>query len=135
MMTHLKQHNRKLGLCGTAMTLERSNRYEFEVMPEIQDELEHIMIKADYLENAPFEWVTVSIRFGLKNEDVPHFGRINEKYGDIPLSIEVDVRETKGLGHEMLKEKLMKAVLKALIATGKKYDLPIDLLEERYNQL
>lgn len=130
-----KKHNRRLGLCGVALTRARTNRHEFGVMSEIQDELERIMVESGYLNGAPFEWVTISIRFGLKNEDAPHFERINKKYGDLPLAIEVDTHEMRTASREILKKRLTVAVLKALIGAGMKYELPTTPLEGRLKEL
>jgi hypothetical protein len=51
------------------------------------------MVSSGYLHNAPFDWVTISLRYGLKNEDKPYYQKISKKYEDLPLSIELDTRE------------------------------------------
>ena len=134
-MTEYKMHNRKIGLTGVSLTKARPPRYDLEVMAEIQDELESLMIADGYLDNAPFEWVTIALRYGLKNEDVPHYQRISKKYGDIPLAIEIDTHELIETDRDGLKRLFMIATLKALIHAGKKYKLPIVTLEKRRNQL
>lgn len=69
------------------------------------------------------------IRYGLKNDDKPSFQRINKKYGDLPLAIEIDSHEFIGVSKDDLKIIFLNAALKALIHAGKKYKLPTEFLE------
>ena len=95
----------------------------------IRDDLEQVLVGSGFLGDAPFSWVTVSIRYGLKNEDVPHYEKINKRYGDLPLAIEVDTHELINATLEELTVKIKVAVLKALIHAGRKYERPTDQLE------
>jgi hypothetical protein len=133
-MSSAKKHDRKLGLLGVSLTKARPPRHSFDVSTEIQDEIESLIISSGYLDDAPFEWVTVALRYGLKNEEKPHYQRINKKYGDLPLAIELDTHELIEADRDELKRLFTLATLKALIQAGKKYKLPIgsfaELLEE-----
>lgn len=134
-MTEYKKHNRKIGLSGVSLTKARPPRYDIEVMSEMQDELESLMLSDNYLNDAPFEWVTVALRYGLKNEDKPHYQKISKKYGDLPLSIEIDTHELIKADRDELKRIFMVATLKALVHAGQKYKLPTASLEMKRNQL
>ena len=72
-----KGHNRKIGLVGVSLTEAKPPRYSLDVAAEIQDEIESLIISSGYLKNAPFDRVTISLRYGLKNEDKPHSQRIS----------------------------------------------------------
>lgn len=87
------------------------------------------MIDSGYLHDAPFSWVTLAIRYGLKNEENPHYMRINKKYGDLPLAIEVDVHEMIGASLEELHRIFRSASLRALIHAGEKYGRPVAALK------
>jgi len=102
---------------------------------EIMDELGPVLISSGYLDDAPFEWVTVALRYGLKNEEKPHYQRINKKYGDLPLAIELDTHELIEADRDELKRLFMLAALKALIHAGQKYKLPVQSLEELRDDL
>ena len=80
-------HNRKLVLGGASLTLARSNRNDLPVMGELMDEMETVMISTGYLDDAPFQWVGLILRYGLKYEDIPHYQRINKKHGDLPIRL------------------------------------------------
>jgi hypothetical protein len=128
-------HNRKLVLGGVALTLGRGNRYEISVMTEVRDELEALIISCGYLDNAPFKWVGLILRYGLKNEDEPHYQRVNKKYGDLPVAIELDTHELRHASREELKEIFMLATLKVLVHVGQRYGLPsepfVEMLQAR----
>lgn len=124
-----KQHNRKLGLLGADMVRARFKADEMKAMRDVRDEVEGIMERSDYLLNAPFLWITLSLRFGLKNEEEPHYERINTKYGDLPLAIELNSHELVNAELDDLKRLFMIATLKALVHAGHKFRLPTEMLE------
>jgi len=127
-------HRRKLGILGTSLTKARLNKHSGNALDIVRDRLEQLIIESSYLIDAPFSWVTISIRYGLKNDDFPQYQKINERYGDLPLSIEVDTNELIGATVEELTNKFKASALKALIHAGKKYDRPTEVLVEELRQ-
>lgn len=130
-----KKHNHKLGLSGAAMTMARLPRYTLEVATLVRDEIERVMIESRYLTEAPFEWVTISLRYGLQNEEEPHYEPVNKKFGDLPLAIELDTNELVGASREEMKIAFERAALKALVAAGRKFKLPHAGLEARLKEI
>lgn len=128
-------HNRKLGLSGIALTEQKNNRYDAKALTAVRDAVEKVMIESHYLEKAPFSWVTIAVRYGLKNDDKPSYQSISKKYGDLPLAIEVDTHELIGASLDDLKFTFGKAVLKALIHAGGKFELPVESLEKMLTSL
>lgn len=126
-----KKHNRSLVLSGAAMTTARIPRFSIEVGSAVRDDLEAIMLDCGYLDNAPFTWVGVSLRYGLKNEEVPHYQGIDDEDGEIALAIELDTNELRACDREELRAAFELATLKALVHAGKKYDLECAALEDR----
>ena len=119
---------------GVSLTKARL-RHSFQAL-DVGNELETLMIESGYLEGAPFSWVTIAIRYGLKNDETPQYvGRINKRYGDLPLAIEVDTHELLGASLEEMRKLFKVAVLKALIHAGRKYSRPITKLEAELAQL
>lgn len=123
-------HNRKLGLLEVSLTKQRLKPQWGQALDWIRDVVEKIMIESGYLEGAPFSWVTIAVRYGLKNDDKPSYQAINKKYGDLPLAIEVDTHELIDVSLADLKLIFGKAVLKSLIHAGEKFDRPIGDLEK-----
>lgn len=130
-----KKHDRKLGLCAAAMTMARLPRYTIEVATQVRDEIERVMIDSDYLSGAPFEWVTISLRYGLKNEEEPHYEPIDKHYFDLPLAIELDTNELVDASREEMKKAFEIATLKALVSAGKKFKLPYAQLQARLDAI
>ncbi len=123
-------HNRHLALGGASLTAARLNRHFMPVMCEVNEELESEIAAIDFLKGAPFKWIGLILRFGLVNEDVPHYQRINKKYGDMPVAIELDTHELRNASRDELKEKFLMATLKTLVDVAKKYNLPGDSFEK-----
>jgi hypothetical protein len=123
-------HNRKLVVGGAALTEARNNRHCISVAAEIMDELEPVMVSTGYLNNAPFKWVSLILRFGLKNDDQPSYQRINKKYGDLPVAIELDTHVLQRANRDELKEIFTVATLKVLVHVAQKYGLPGDKFVE-----
>ena len=121
-------HDRKLGLSGVALTKARNNKHDTKALTAVRDELEQLLIESGYLTNAPFSWVTVAVRYGLKDETVPHYEKINQKYGDLPLAIEVDTNRLVGASFDDLVKTFRVAVLRALIPAATKYQRPVEKL-------
>jgi hypothetical protein len=96
----------------------------------VEEEIEPILEEIGYLEDAPFSWVTLAIRYGLKNEEKPHYMAVNKKYGDLPLSIEVDVHEMLGASLDELQRIFRSAALRALIHAGERYGRPTAALKD-----
>ena len=122
-------NNRKLGLSGVALTKARNNPNDTLALTRVRDEVERVMTDSGYLDGAPFSWVTIAVRYGLEDAKVPKYQRISLKYGDLPLSIEVDTHRLLAASLEDLMAVFRTAVLRALIDAGKKYDRPTDSLE------
>lgn len=128
-------HDRKFSLSAVSLTKARPNRFDMPAMKAAGRDIEGILIETGFLTDAPFSWVTTILRYGLKNEDVPHYEKINKRYGDLPLAIEVDTHELIGATLEELTVKFKVAALKALIHAGKKYDRPTEQLEAELAKL
>ena len=129
-MTAKPPHHRRLGLTGIALTEKRNNPLNIRALSEVRDDIEKLLADSGYLENAPFHWVTIALRYGLKNDDVPGYQKIDTEFGDLPLSIEIDSNELRGASPEELKAMFSTAVLKALIHAGEKYNRPDNALVE-----
>mgnify|MGYP001288013609 FL=1 len=128
-------HNRLLVLGGASLTMARANRHDLPVMGEIMDEFERVMIDTGFLENAPFKWVGLILRYGLKNEEEPHYQRIDKKDLEIPVAIELDVHDLVDASREELKKIFLIATLKVLVDVGQKYKLPYQKFAEMLQQL
>jgi hypothetical protein len=132
-MTAQPPHKHRLVLGGAALTKSRNNRHNLPAMGIVSEELEKVLVDSGYLHEAPFSWVSVIIRYGLTNEITPHYQSINKKFGDLPLSIEIDSNQLVGASLEHVVHIFKVAVLNALIHAGKKHNRPHAELEALRN--
>ena len=123
-------HDRKLGLGGVALTMQRGIRHDIEAANAVRDEIEAVIIDSGYLGGAPFSWVMLIIRYGLKNDEAPVYQRVSKKDGNLPLAIEVDCREMVDVPLEEVTVVFKRATLRALVHAGRKYKRPTGPLEE-----
>lgn len=131
------KHKRKLAFSGVALTKGRLE-YGWKVMEALQDELEDLMLFSHYLDNAPFLWVGIIFRYGLKHETIPHYRRIDKKDGALDLAKELDMRillTADETDPALLKEFFEIATLDCLIHAGRKYKLNIEGLLKLRSQL
>ena len=124
-------HNRKLVIGAVSLTQARLRGVkDMQALTEIRDELEKEIVESRYLNDAPFRWVGLIIRYGVNNDNKPEYSRINKKHGDLPLAIEIDTRRMIDASYEELLRIFRRASLISLIDAGKKYNLPTDRLEK-----
>lgn len=124
-------HNRKLVLGGSSLTAARLEDVPtFQAAPIVRDDLEKEMIVSGYLEDAPFKWVGVVIRYGLKYEDKPHYNGIDKRRGDLDLAIEIDTHDLLDANLEEVVSIFRKATLTALVDAGDKYGLKVERMKE-----
>jgi hypothetical protein len=116
------EHGRLLGLVGVSLTKARIPKESIEALSQARDELEEVMRLTGYLDGAPFSWVTIALRYGLNDAPQPNFQGINKKYGDLPLSIELDISPLQGAPIENYRGAYLRAAAKALVKAGEKYD-------------
>ena len=71
-------HNRKLVIGAVALVKARI-RNSIVAFEEARDYVEEVLISFDWLRDAPFKWVGIIVRYGLKNDDFPTFQNVNKK--------------------------------------------------------
>jgi hypothetical protein len=132
------KHNRKIVFSGIDL-VGASMTNDLQIMGEVRKSIEPLMINSGYLKSAPFTWVGMVFRYGLKHEIKPHYRRIDQKDGELELAKELDMRILLTADETdpdfLLKDFLEIATLDSLIHAGKKYNLKIDGLVERRNRL
>ena len=124
------KHGRRLAFSGIALTKARNPKDSIKALSEVRDELERILIESRFFETAPFSWVGISIRYGMKTGTTTHFGAICKKDGELPLAIEIETAHMQGASLVDLKTQFTAAALKALISAAERYGLATDLVTQ-----
>lgn len=128
------RHGRRLVLSGIAMTGARNPKDDVKALSEVRDELERMLVESRFFEAAPFSWVGISIRFGIKTETKPHFHPISKRDGELPLAIEIETSLMQGASLVDLKTLFKAAALKALISAAERYDCPATELDVKFRE-
>ena len=118
------QHNRKIVIGGSSLTDANLRGVKtLRALTQVQDNVEREIISSGYLEGAPFDFLGVTIRYGLKNEDrVVLFG-LHEKTLCYEGAVEVDVRDMLDASYEELLLIFTYATLRVVLAIGEKFSL------------
>ena len=129
-------HNRKLVIGGVALVKARLKNTG-PAMTQVCDELEPLLIGSDWFPAAPFRWVGLIIRYGLKTESEPHYQRINKTHGDLPIAVEVDTHHLLDIHTEpeRLKAFFKRVTIDCLLSVARRYDLPAGALENERNKV
>lgn len=120
-------HNRKLVISDVALVKGRFRNIG-PAIDSIRDELEALIVDSKFLDKAPFRWVGLIVRLGLKDHWMPEYEKINAKHGDLPIAIEVDMQGLVNADPEVIRVRFREATLEALLHVGHKYSLPVDAL-------
>ncbi len=121
-------HNRKLVVGGVALVKQRL-RNTIPALNSVRDEIEKILIESDFFRGAPFSWISLIIRYGLKNSVEPIYQRIDKKDGDLPISVEIDIHQLLNANADTIKKTFELAAVNALLHVAHKYHLPSEELK------
>ena len=97
----------------------------------VQDLIERIIINSTILDNAPFKWINLMYRLTERNKLKPYYMKINQKYGDLPIAVELDLDLLKWADNtdpQILIDIFMMAGLEALLYVCDKYQLSKELI-------
>ena len=83
---------------------------------------EHLR-SCSFFEGAPFETVFLVFCIGYKEGLPPHYRRIDKRYSELPVSIQMRRDKLYPLEVEELKKVLCKACVDVLLDVARKYDL------------
>jgi hypothetical protein len=133
-MAEITMHNRKLVLGSVELQKCRRIRYNLEVINEVRDDVEQLVIDSEFTGSAPFEWVGIIFKHGAKNQAEPEYQKINKRYGDLPITLELNAENLANSDKHALKNIYLIETLKILIHIGTKYELPINIFKQRMQQ-
>lgn len=128
-------HNRVLTIGAVSLTRARVNKQTHAVLVEILEELDQLLHKCEFVRDAPFNSISMIVRWGLQNDPKPQYQRMNKKYQSLDLSIEIDIRGLDKATREVVYRRQIEPILRILILIGEKYGCPTVTLRERLESL
>lgn len=116
-------------LIGAVGLVRGKVREDGKAMVSICDELEPYFVSKNLLKGAPFQVISLILRYGTRMME-PDLGRINKRYFELEVAVELPLEEVKKLNYNELRECFKKVTLDALIAVARKYELPYTIWEQ-----
>jgi len=127
-------HNRKFCTSATSLIMGRIKN-EMTQGIKSRDVIEEILIEGHTLDPAPFKFIGLMYRYGLKNMLEPEYERveINPKYNEVSIAIELQMAHLIWCDKndvELLYELLMIGGLDSVIHVCERYNLDTTLLKQ-----
>lgn len=117
--------NEKKELLIGAVGLVKGNvRNDCQAMIEISKMLEPEFESTGFLDDAPFDVVSLILRYGETWGGVK-VERIN-RHKEVEVAVELPMAEVRSMDFDSLSKTVMIATLQSLVEVGDKYDLPRD---------
>ncbi len=140
MLTEEEIKNRRISPAGIALVKGRL-RNGINCMPS--PEFDAFLLNNHYFteKGAPFSWLMMFYRYGIKTDLCVEFKRINKKYGDLPIAVELDMEILQWADKhnlDLLRDIFMIATLEALLQVCAKYkldDTPIRAERRKYSDI
>lgn len=117
---------------SSALVLGRFVRHGLARLKEIDHIFNHMYDK-QYFEKQKFERIGLLFLYGVKTDLIPRYERINVKYKDLPIAVELDTLILDWADKnkpELLKEIYLIATCEAVLHVLRKYKLPTEPIEK-----
>ena len=116
-------------LIGAVGLVKGSVRHDGKAMVAVCDELESVFEKSKFLDDAPFKVISLILRYGTCWGD-PDLGKINKKYSELEIGIELPMSEIRTMDEAILVNVIRESTLKSLLAVSQKYGLDGEIWEK-----
>lgn len=130
----MTEETRRLAIGGVALVEARLGKIN-PVLMQILEEFNQWLLDDGWPGPAPFQYVSLIIRFGLKDDLEPEIGRVNKKYGELAVSIEVDTHPLLKRDMEVARQVFQRATALALLGVAQKYSIPSPILRGHCNAI
>ena len=94
-----------------------------------RDEIEGELDRHGYLSEAPFQTVSLILRYGDRDDLNPDFGSIDKRNSELPVTVQLDLARLQKLSPEQLILELRTVMIDVLCDVAANFDLPFDFLD------
>ncbi len=130
-MTDLERRPLLINLIGS---VPGALRFVEPCRDDLSPRLTELARRDGLFEVAPFQWIGLDIRFSHRSCP-PVVRRVNTRWGDLPVTVEVDMASVDRKPREVVCRVVEIAVLQALIAVATQYNQSSDGLRARMNEI
>jgi len=117
----MKNGKREL-LIGAVGLVKGSVKNGGKAMVAVCNELEPEFERTKFLNDAPFDTVSIIVRYGTK-WSAPELGRINKRHSELEAAVEVPMSEVRMLEESKMADLLKKLTLEVLVEVASKFNL------------
>ena len=123
--------SKKQLLIGGVGVVPGSLRNAGPAMADICTELEPLLVENNFMRGAPFETISLIVRFGTQTNLSPEYSAIDVRHRELPVAFEFSMEHVRKARKEQLKHALLLATLETLINIGRRYGLPTEGIKQR----
>ncbi|MCA9250108.1 MAG: immunity protein 39 [Phycisphaerales bacterium] len=110
-------------LIGAVALVRGGVRDDGKAMASICDELEPYFSSESVLENAPFDCISLILRYGVASRGKPEIGRINKQHSELEVAYELSMNDIRRMDYEALRDHYRAATLETLLAVSERFGL------------
>lgn len=108
---------------AVSLTMQRPNKNLRTAAGIVRDDVESALIECKYFDEAPFSWISIILKLGIKDESAPIYEGISND-GCLNLSLELNFSEAKLYTLDMMIDKIKNCVLISVLDASRVYRLP-----------
>lgn len=94
-----------------------------------RNELEPALQKNGFLDTAPFQTISLILRYGERDNLNPEIGDVDVRRGVLPVAVELDAKRLQGVDKEALAEEFRTVMIEVLCDVAANFDLPFQFLD------
>lgn len=119
-----------LTISGVALIkFKRDKRIAINLI-RLAQEFRELLAKNSYFGNAPFEAVSLVLRYGDLEDLEPQGLKINKKNSELEVAAFLNVHNLLSMSDEEMKSYLRRAIMEIFCDISANYDLPYEFLDE-----
>jgi hypothetical protein len=94
-----------------------------------RNELDVELRKNGYLRAAPFEAISVIVRYGSADNLNPEIGEVDQRHSELPVAVTLDARPLSALDLDALTQRFREVLIDVLCDVAANFDLPYQFLD------
>ncbi len=118
---------------AVSLTMQRPNKNLRIAAGIVRDEMEAALIVCKYFDGAPFSWISIILKLGIKNDHKPNYEGISAD-GCLNLSLEINISEIKLYTLNVLTDTIRGYVFLSILDVSSTYRLPSESILKLQNQ-
>ncbi|WP_454675448.1 Imm39 family immunity protein [Achromobacter pestifer] len=117
-------------LVGGVSLGERRPKLSGQALLMARNEIEPKLLEHGYLKKAPFQTVSIIIKYADREDLNPEIGGIDSKNQELPVSVMLEIDQIRSLSLMRLAEKFRLTMIEVLCDVAANFDLPFEFLDE-----